>query len=70
MEEGKEPPHSSESDAMVKRDRPATEDGKRRRPAGYEPEPIPWHFKLLGILFIPYLLFRLYQIAHWLIAKF
>jgi hypothetical protein len=41
----------------------------RERPnAGYNPEPIPWHFKLLGILFIPYLLFRLYQIAERLLS--
>jgi hypothetical protein len=39
----------------------------RQRPqSGYKPEPIPWHFKVLGILFLPYLAFRLWQIAHWI----
>ena len=38
----------------------------RQRGAGYQPEPIPWHFKLLGLLLVPYLLFRFYQMFHWL----
>lgn len=43
------------------------EGATEQRPrVGYQPEPIPWHFKLLGLLLIPYLLFRFYQIVVWL----
>jgi hypothetical protein len=56
---------------MTERQDPKIKE-RQERPrsrAGYQPEPIPWHFKLLGILFLPYLLFRLYQIAQWLLDR-
>lgn len=56
---------------MVKRSRPGVRKQlEQQRRSAYQPEPIPWHFKLLGLLLVPYLLFRFYQLLHWLLERF